>query len=146
MKGTILLVEDNPDDEALTLRAFKKNKLKNNIVVVRDGREAIDYLLGENEYADRDTRRLPSLILLDLQLPKMDGFGVLKKLRANDATRLLPVVVLTSSTEHIDINSSYELGANSYIRKPVNFNEFNDTVGLLAPYWLKLNLQPKLSI
>ena len=142
-KNTILLVEDNPDDETLTLRAFKKHKFTPRMIVARDGNEALDYLFGKNKYADRDTRELPALVLLDLQLPKIGGLDVLRQLRANENTKLLPVVILTSSTENTDINSSYKLGANSYIRKPVNFDEFSDTVGLLAPYWLKLNQQPK---
>lgn len=145
-KNTILLVEDNPDDEALTLRAFKKHKVTNKIVVVRDGNEALNYLFGKHEYTGCGARELPALILLDLQLPKLDGFGVLKQLRASETTKLLPVVVLTSSTEDTDINSSYELGANSYIRKPVDFDEFLDTVGRLAPYWLELNQQPRQSV
>lgn len=141
-KNDILLVEDNPDDEALTLRAFKKNKLNNKLVVVRDGAEAIDYLFATGKFAGRNIEQLPALVLLDLQLPKIDGFGVLKRLRAAKHTKLLPVVILTSSAEQEDILSSYGLGANSYIRKPVDFDQFIDTVGQLGPYWLLLNIAP----
>jgi len=141
--NTILLVEDNPDDEALILRALSKNKLKNNIVVARDGVEALDYLFAEGEHAGRNVAQLPALVLLDIQLPKIDGFGVLKRLRANENTRFLPVVILTSSAEQEDILAGYGLGANSYIRKPVDFDEFIETVGQLGPYWLMLNQQPK---
>lgn len=140
--NTILLVEDNPDDEALTLRALAKNKLMNNVVVARDGAEALDYLFAEGDYAERDATKIPSLVLLDIQLPKIDGFGVLKRLRAGEHTRFLPVVILTSSAEQEDILSGYGLGANSYIRKPVDFGEFFETVGQLGPYWLLLNRQP----
>jgi two-component system response regulator len=139
---TILLVEDNPDDEVLTLRALSKNNLLNEVVVARDGAEALDYLFAEGNYADRDATQIPSLVLLDIQLPKIDGFGVLKRLRAAEHTRFLPVVILTSSAEQEDILSGYGLGANSYIRKPVDFDEFFETVGQLGPYWLLLNQQP----
>ncbi len=136
---TILLVEDNPDDEALTLRALKKNNLMNKVVVVRDGQEAIDYLFGEGKYSDRDRAIVPALVLLDLQLPKIDGFGVLKCLRASTHTKFLPVVILTSSSEQEDVLCSYGLGANSYVRKPIDFKQFIETVGQLGPYWLTLN-------
>lgn len=138
-RNTILLVEDNPDDEALTLRALSKNNVTNEVVVARDGAEALDYLFAEREYADRNAEHIPALVLLDIQLPKIDGFGVLKRLRSNDHTRYLPVVMLTSSAEQEDILSSYGLGANSYIRKPVDFDDFIATVGQLGPYWLLLN-------
>jgi two-component system response regulator len=141
-KNTILLVEDNPDDEALTLRAFKKNNVLNDMVVVRDGAEAIDYLFAQGKFADRNINQLPALVLLDLQLPKIDGFGVLKRLREARHTKLLPVVILTSSVEQEDILSGYGLGANSYIRKPVDFDQFIDTVSQLGPYWLMLNIPP----
>jgi len=139
---TILLVEDNPDDEALTLRAFQKNKIRNEVAVVRDGAEALDYLFCRGAYASRDPGALPAITLLDLKLPKVDGLEVLKQIRANPSTRLLPVVVLTSSREEQDLISSYTLGANSYIRKPVDFNQFIDAVRNLELYWLVLNEGP----
>ena len=135
----ILLVEDNPDDEALTLRALNKNNIKNKIVVARDGVEALDYLFGTGMYAGRDPGSRPELILLDLKLPKVDGFEVLKKLRADERTKLLPVVILTSSKEQQDVVNGYGLGANSYVRKPVDFQDFVDAVGQLGLYWLVLN-------
>lgn len=143
LKNAILLVEDNADDEALTLRALQKNNLLNEIVVARDGAEALEYLFGEGSYEGRDIAQTPALVLLDIQLPKIDGFGVLKRLRAAEHTRYLPVVILTSSAEQEDILSGYGLGANSYIRKPVDFDEFIETVGQLGPYWLLLNQQPR---
>ena len=142
MKNTILLVEDNADDEALTVRALKKNHLQNELIVARDGAEAIEYLFGEGQYDGRDISQLPALVLLDLQLPKIDGFGVLKRLRANEHTKYLPVVILTSSAEQEDILNGYGLGANSYVRKPVDFDEFIKTVGQLGPYWLIVNQRP----
>jgi len=141
-KNTILLVEDNSDDEALTIRALKLNNLKNELVVARDGAEAIEYLFAEGQYAGRDINDLPALVLLDLQLPKIDGFGVLKRLRANEHTKLLPVVILTSSAEQEDILNGYGLGANSYVRKPVDFDEFIKMVRQLGPYWLITNQRP----
>jgi two-component system response regulator len=137
----ILLVEDNPDDEALTLRALLKNKIGNNVVVARDGAEALDLLFGRGAFAGQPRPR-PAVILLDLKLPKIDGLEVLRQIRANDATRLLPVVVLTSSKEEQDLISSYSLGANSYIRKPVNFEQFLEAVRHLGLYWLLLNEPP----
>lgn len=138
----ILLVEDNPDDEALTLRALKQSNILNVVVVARDGVEALDYLFGDGRYADRDLRIMPEVILLDLKLPKIDGLEVLKRLRADARTRLLPVVILTSSDEQRDIVESYSLGANSYIRKPVDFNQFTEAVRQLGLYWLLLNVTP----
>jgi two-component system response regulator len=138
----ILLVEDNPDDVALTLRAFKKNNIANEVIVVGDGREALDYLFGAGKYKDRDMKRVPAVILLDLKLPKIDGLEVLQRIRADTRTKLLPVVILTSSKEDQDILGSYKLGANSYIRKPVDFNKFVDAVRQLELYWMVLNEQP----
>jgi len=138
----ILLVEDNADDEALTLRALKKNNITNKIVVARDGVEALDYLFGTGQYADRDTTVQPELVLLDLMLPKVDGFEVLKRLRTDRRTKLLSVVILTSSKEQQDIVNSYGLGANSYVRKPVDFQHFVDAVSQLGLYWLVLNERP----
>jgi two-component system, response regulator len=138
----ILLVEDNPDDEELTLLSLRKNNLAHDITVVRDGVEAIEFLFGSNQYAGRDVSVLPTVILLDLKLPKLDGLGVLKKLRADDRTRTLPVVVLTSSSQDADVIASYNLGANSYVRKPVEFGAFVDAVSSLGLYWTLLNRPP----
>ncbi len=139
---TILLVEDNPDDEALTLRAIKKRHVANEVVVVRDGVEALDYLFAEGTYAGRDPATDPAVVLLDLKLPKIDGIEVLKRLRRHARTRLLPVVILTSSAEEQDIVNSYSFGANSYIRKPVDFDKFVEAAGFLGMYWLLLNESP----
>jgi two-component system response regulator len=138
----ILLVEDNPDDVELTLRAFKKNHIMNSLQVVTDGAEALEYLFGTGKYAGRDTTRQPTVILLDLKLPKVDGLEVLKAIRADERTKLLPVVVLTSSKEEMDIMNVYANGANSYIRKPVEFEKFIEAVGQLGLYWLLLNERP----
>lgn len=138
----ILLVEDNPDDVALTLRAFKKNKIMNRVVVAKDGVEALDYLFCKGEYADRDIEDTPQIILLDLKLPKVNGLEVLKQIRDDERTRLLPVIILTSSKEQTDLVEGYSLGANSYIRKPVDFDQFMESVRQLGLYWLVLNISP----
>jgi len=135
----ILLVEDNPDDEELTLRALKKNNIQNDVIVARDGVQALDYLFGTGIYAGRDASRLPSVTLLDLKLPKIDGLEVLKRIREHELTKLLPVVILTSSKEEQDLIKGYALGANSYIRKPVDFSQFIEAVRQLGLYWLLLN-------
>lgn len=142
VQQVILLVEDNPDDEALTLRALRKNNILNEIVVARDGVEALDYLFGTGAHAGRDTAQQPQVVLLDLKLPKLDGLEVLKRMRADPRTALQPVAVLTTSNEDRDITSSYELGVNSYIRKPVDFNQFSETVRQLGLYWLVINVPP----
>jgi CheY-like chemotaxis protein len=138
----ILLVEDNVDDVILTLRVFKKNNIANEIIVARDGVEALDYLFGTGNYKERDMSVMPALILLDLKLPKMDGQKVLERLRADKRTKRLPVVILTSSKEEQDIITSYDHGANSYIRKPVDFNKFVEAIHHLEIYWLLLNESP----
>jgi two-component system response regulator len=138
----ILLVEDNPDDEELTLRALKKNNIGNELFVVHDGAEALEFLFCTGAYAERDPRKKPDVILLDLKLPKVDGLEVLRRIRAEESTRLLPVVILTSSKEEQDRINGYKLGANSYVRKPVDFTEFVDAVRQLGLYWLILNEAP----
>ncbi len=135
----ILLVEDNADDEKLTLRALKKNNISNEVVVGRNGAEALDYLFGAGAYAGRDLNIMPQVVLLDLKLPKVDGLEVLQRVRADDRTRLLPIVILTSSNEEVDRINGYGLGANSYVRKPVDFNRFIEAVRQLGLYWLVLN-------
>jgi len=135
----ILLVEDNADDEKLTLRALKKNNIRNEVVVARNGAEALDYLFGTGNYAGRNLNVMPQVVLLDLKLPKVSGLDVLRRLRSNDLTKLLPVVILTSSDEERDRINGYGLGANSYIRKPVDFNDFAEAVRQLGVYWLVLN-------
>ncbi len=138
----ILLVEDNADDEALTIRALNKSKVVNQIDVARDGAEALDYLFCTGAFADRDPFDLPQVILLDLKLPKVDGLEVLRRIRAENRTRMLPVGILTSSKEDQDRVSAYTSGANSYVRKPVDFNQFVDAIGHLGLYWLVLNEPP----
>ena len=138
----ILLVEDNPNDVELTLHALKKNNLANNIHVVRDGAEALDYLFGSGAYAGRDTNMTPKVILLDLKLPKVDGMEVLQRIKSDESTRSIPVVMLTSSREERDIVESYQLGVNSYIAKPVDFEQFTEAVRQLGLYWLLLNQPP----
>ncbi len=138
----ILLVEDNPDDEKLTLRALQKNKIRNEVVVARDGVEALDYLLGNGSGGGNNLKPLPQVVLLDLKLPKLDGLEVLRRLRAHERTKLLPVVILTSSNEEQDRISGYGLGANSYVRKPVDFNQFIEAARQLGLYWLVLNEPP----
>ena len=141
---TILLVEDNRKDEALTLRALKQNNITNEVVVARDGAEALDYLFARGAHSARDPSDMPMLILLDLKLPKLGGLEVLKQLRADPRTKLLPVVILTSSTEEGDLVEGYGLGANSYVRKPVDFTEFAEAIRQIGLYWLMLNQRPPL--
>jgi len=140
--GVILLVEDNEVDEELTLRALDTNKIKNEVVVARNGVEALDYLWGTGTHAGRDTAQMPQVILLDLNLPKIDGLEVLRRVRADERTQLLPVVILTSSKEQQDMIESYSLGANSYIRKPVDYDQFVEAIRQLGLYWLVLNEPP----
>ena len=139
----ILLVEDNPDDEVLTLHALRKNNIGNKIYVARDGAEALDFLFCKNQYADRDPRDMPDLILLDIKLPKMDGLEVLRRIRDDERTSLLPVVILTSSKEQQDLVEAYRNRANSYMRKPVDFTQFAESVRQLGLYWLVLNQVPR---
>ncbi|MCK5660289.1 MAG: response regulator [Methanosarcinales archaeon] len=141
-KRPILLVEDNPDDVELTLRALKKNNIKNEIIVATDGVEAVDYLFGIGKFEGRDIKQHPALVLLDLKLPRLNGLDVLKQIRADDNSKLLQVIILTSSKEESDIISGYELGANSYIQKPVDFTQFTEAVQELGIYWLLLNESP----
>lgn len=141
----ILLVEDNPDDEELTLRALRRSKLTNEISVVHDGREALDFIFCNGKYSDRNPSTLPAVILLDLKLPKLNGIDVLKRIRSNEKTRLVPVVILTSSSEDEDMINSYSSGANSYVRKPVAFSAFADAVSELGLYWMLINEQPPTS-
>ncbi|TAK52889.1 MAG: response regulator [Betaproteobacteria bacterium] len=138
----IMLVEDNPDDEELTLRALRQSKIANEIAVTRDGSEALDFLFGKGRYEGRDLSRLPAVILLDLKLPKLSGLEVLQRLRAEPTTKLIPVVILTSSSEDEDMLRSYQSGANSYVRKPVEFRAFAESVTQLGLYWMLLNQPP----
>ena len=138
----ILLVEDNPDDVKLTLRALKKSNIMNEVIVAEDGIEAIEYLFGTGKFVGRDINIMPQLILLDLKMPKMDGLEVLQRIRGDEKTKVLPVVILTTSSEDKDRIESYKLGANSYIRKPVDFNQFAESVQQLGLYWLVLNESP----
>lgn len=140
--GTILLVEDNPRDEKFTLRALRKSNLANPVDVVRDGAEALDYLFARGAFADRNVEDLPSVVMLDLQLPKIDGMEVLRQIRADPRTKLLPVVVLTSSDEQKDVVNSYQLGANSFVCKPVDFDQFCQAVTQLGLYWMVINRTP----
>jgi len=140
----ILLVEDNPRDEALTMRALKKSNIANDVVVARDGVEALDYLFGTGAHAGRDMTVIPQVVLLDLKLPKIDGLEVLRRMRADRRTKRLPVVVFTSSSEEEDMLGSYSLGANSYVRKPVEFEQFLEATKQLGLYWLVLNEAPPL--
>ena len=139
MSKVILLVEDNASDEKLTVLAFKRSGVSNEVVVVRDGAAALDYLFGTGKHADRDPSVLPSVVLLDLKLPKIDGLEVLRRIRADEGTKFLPVVVLTSSKEDEDVLHSYELGANAYVRKPVEFSKFAEAAKTLGLFWLLLN-------
>ena len=139
---TILLVEDNPDDEILTVRELQKQSIVNEIIAVRDGVEALEYIFGTGQYARRDVRDLPRVVLLDLKLPKVDGLEVLRRIRADDRTKHIPVVVLTSSDDQRDVIESYRLGANSYVCKPVNFIQFQEAVRHVKFYWLRLNESP----
>jgi CheY-like chemotaxis protein len=138
----ILLVEDNPDDEALAIRALKRHHIGNEIVVAHDGVEALEYLFGTGMYAGRDTNNKPSVVLLDLKLPRVDGLEVLRRLREDSRTKFLPVVVLTTSSEEGDLINSYSLGCNSYIRKPVDFVQFSEAIRQLGMYWLLMNEPP----
>lgn len=142
-ESMLLLVEDNPSDEELTLRSLRKHNIANEIVVARDGVEACDYLFGEGAYEGRDPADLPDVVLLDLKLPRMSGLEVLQRIRADERTRTLPVVVLTSSSQDEDIITSYKLGANSYIRKPVRFADFSEAVRQLGVYWMLINEAPR---
>ena len=143
-KGTIFLVEDNPNDEKLTLRAIKKNNISHDIIIAHDGVEALNYIFGKKQYDGLDILGNIQLILLDLNLPKINGIEVLKKIKTNNKTKLLPVVVLTSSDEERDIDECYNLGANSYIQKTFDFDKFSETINLISIYWLQLNKIPKI--
>lgn len=139
---TILLVEDNPSDIDLTKRAFEKGHITNNLVVAEDGQEALDYIFGKGKYTSHDINQIPTLILLDLKLPKISGLEVLKRIRAAEKIKRVPVVILTSSKEDQDVAASYDLGVNSYIRKPIDFNQFADAIKYLGIYWLVINEPP----
>ena len=142
MAKSILLVEDNPDDEFLILRELRRQNVGNEIIVVRDGAEALDYLFGQGAFADRNAADLPALVLLDLKLPKIDGLEVLKRIRADSRTKLTPVAILTSSDDQQDLLKGYNLGVNSYVRKPVDFKQFQETVRQLHLYWMLVNEIP----
>lgn len=144
--AVILLVEDNPDDEALTLRALHKNKVSNPVIIVHDGVEALEFMFCEGVYSGRNIADLPAVILLDLKLPRIDGLEVLRRLRADERTRMVPIVVLTTSNEDKDIFTSYSLGANSFVRKPVDFDQFTEAVGKLGMYWLMVNESPSFTL
>ena len=139
----ILLVEDNPDDVDLILRAFKKYHIMSDVVITSDGAEALEYLFGKGKYASKDLYKLPEVVLLDLKLPKVDGLEVLQRLRSDERTKHLPVVILTSSSEERDVVDGYKFGANSYVQKPVEFTQFSEAVGRLGVYWLLMNKSPK---
>jgi two-component system response regulator len=139
----ILLIEDNQDDIELTIRAFRKNNLKNEIIVIKDGEKAVEYINGTGEYIERDQNKQPAVILLDLKLPKVDGIEILRQIKSNPRMKVIPVVILTSSLEEKDISNGYSFGANSYIRKPVDFNKFQEVVQYLGIYWLLLNELPR---
>ncbi len=145
-KSVLMLVEDNPDDEELTLLAFERNNISSEVVVAHDGVEALDYLFGTGIYTDRDMSVMPALILLDLQLPRINGLEVLRRLRADNRTKLIPVVILTTSNEQQDLINSYSLGCNSYIRKPVDYDQFLTAVHQLGMYWLILNEAPPVPV
>ena len=140
--GKILLIEDNPDDVDLTLRSLKKHNITNEVTVITDGAEALDWLFGTGKHADRDISEIPAVVLLDLKLPKVDGLEVLRRIRGDDRTNLIPVVILTSSKEEADRINGYKLGANSYVQKPVDFNKFSEAIRQLGLYWLLLNEPP----
>ena len=142
MSKVLLLVEDNPTDEKLTIRAFKRSGIANEIFVVRDGAEALDYLFATGKHAERDARELPTVVMLDLKLPRIDGLEVLRRIRADERTKCLPVVILTASKEHEDIARGYSLGANAYVRKPVDFAEFAEAAKTVGLFWLLLNEPP----
>src|SRR2546423_11474957 len=142
MEKTILLVEDNPNDEELTLRALRKANIANSVFVARDGQEAVDFLFGTGAHAGREPSTMPAVILLDLKLPKLSGIDVLNRMRADPRTKLIPVVVLTSSSEDEDMVNSYQSGANSYVRKPVGMSAFSNAVGQLGMYWMLINQPP----
>ena len=139
---TILLIEDNPSDIALSRRALEKNRIANDLIVIEDGQDVLDYLFGDGAWAGRDVSHLPALTLLDLKLPRVPGLEVLRRIRADPRTRRMPVVILTSSKEEQDMAAGYDLGVNSYLRKPVDFKEFQDVVGQMGMYWLLLNEPP----
>jgi two-component system response regulator len=142
MNKALLLVEDNPTDEKLTVRAFRKSGVANDLVVVRDGAEALDYLFATGKYATRDANALPAVVMLDLMLPRINGLEVLRRIRADDRTKCLPVVILTASKEHEDMARGYSLGANAYVQKPVDFSEFAEAAKTIGLFWLLLNEPP----